>query len=143
MAPILVKGTQGHYIPWQTLDLTGLVSGLPDTHIGTLTWIRAFEEATVGRSLGDVKVYGTKTLGMSAMETMLKNNGCKWVISPKADGTELNAYCGMLWAALRSILHRLMKDYCEVNFSQGLTIPQHTLVIVTLRSFEHRLRLEK
>ena len=103
MAPILIKGTQGHYIPWQTLDLTGLVSGLPDIHVGASKWIRAFEEATVGKllALGDLKAVWAKTLGVSAMETMLKNNGCEWMISPMADGTELDAYRGTLWAALR------------------------------------------
>ncbi|KAL7380490.1 hypothetical protein ABVT39_018820 [Epinephelus coioides] len=97
------KGAQGHYIPWQTLDLTGLVSRLPDIHDGASRWIRAFEEATIGKllALGDVKAVWAQTLGASAMENMLKRNECEWMISPMADGTEFDAYHGKLWAALR------------------------------------------
>ncbi len=49
--PILIKGTQGYYVTWQTLDLVGLVARLPDIHEGAGKWIRAFEEETVGNLL--------------------------------------------------------------------------------------------
>ncbi|KAL7373516.1 hypothetical protein ABVT39_008522 [Epinephelus coioides] len=35
------------------------------------------------------------------MESMLKHNGCEWMMSTMADGTEFDAYHGKLWAALR------------------------------------------
>lgn len=38
--PILIKAIQGHYVPRQTLDLAGLVAGLPDIHEGENMWIR-------------------------------------------------------------------------------------------------------
>ena len=55
--PILIKGTQGHYVPWQTLDVAGLAARLPDIHEGAIKWIRAFKEETVGKlfAVGDIK----------------------------------------------------------------------------------------
>ena len=71
--PILIKGTHGQYIPWQTHDLTSLVSKLPDIHGGAPKWIRAFEEATTGKllALGDMKAVWAQTLGAPTMENVL------------------------------------------------------------------------
>ena len=59
------KGTQGHYVPWQTLDLAGLVARFPDVHEGAIKWIRAFEEETVGMLLavGDIKALWAQCFG--------------------------------------------------------------------------------
>lgn len=50
---ILVKGTQGHYILWQTQDR------LLDNDEGASKWIKVFEEETVGKilALGDLKEF--------------------------------------------------------------------------------------
>lgn len=37
---ILIKGTQGNYIPWQTSDFEGLISRLPDINEGVGKWIK-------------------------------------------------------------------------------------------------------
>lgn len=101
--PILVKGASAHYIPWQTLDLTGLVARLPDIHEGASKWIRAFEEETVGKmlALGDIKAIWAQSFGTPAMEVLFKRCRHGWMLEPRADGTEFNAYRAELWAALR------------------------------------------
>lgn len=55
--PILIKGTEGHYVMWQTLNHAELVAKLPGVHEGTGKWIRVFEEARLGKvlSLGNIK----------------------------------------------------------------------------------------
>lgn len=55
--PILIKGTEGHYVQRQTLNLAGLISRQPGIHEGVSKWIRAFEEETVRKMLaqGDIK----------------------------------------------------------------------------------------
>lgn len=37
---ILIKGTQGNNIPWQTSDFEGLISRLPDINEGVGKWIK-------------------------------------------------------------------------------------------------------
>ena len=74
--PILIKGTQGHYVPWQTLGLAGLIARLPE---GASKWIRAFEEETVGKLLavGDIKAVWARCFGAPSMEDILRHsNGC-------------------------------------------------------------------
>jgi len=92
----LIRGPQGPDTPWQTLDLAGLISRLPDIHEGAGKWIKAFEEETVSKmlALGDIKAVCAQSLGVSTM-------GNIWMADPMADGTELNAYRAGLWAALR------------------------------------------
>lgn len=101
--PILIKGTEGHYVPWQTLDLAGLVGRLPDIHEDANKWIRAFEEETVGKmlALGDIKAIWAQCCGAPAMENILKTNNNEWMLSHRADGTEFNAYRPILWRVLR------------------------------------------
>lgn len=101
--PILIKGTQGHYIRWQTLDLAGLVARLPNVHVGASKWIRAFEEQTIRKllALGDIKAVWAQTLGAPAMKNILRQSGNGLMVSPRADGTEFNAYRTALWQALQ------------------------------------------
>ena len=68
--PILIKGDQGHYIPWATQDLEGLVVHLPDLHEGAGKWIRIFEDYTMGKllSVGDIKA-------LLARVTSVQKNG--------------------------------------------------------------------
>ncbi len=47
--PILIKGTQGQYVPWASQDLDGLVTHRPDIHEGAGKWIKVFEEETMGK----------------------------------------------------------------------------------------------
>ncbi|KAE8277739.1 hypothetical protein D5F01_LYC24242 [Larimichthys crocea] len=101
--PILIKGKQSRYIPWQTLDFAGLTSKLPDMHKGASKWIKVFEEETTGRtlSIGDIKAVWARTIGIPAMENILRSNGNAWMIDPNADGTEFNLSRTALWASLR------------------------------------------
>ena len=103
MNPILIKGEEGHYVPWQMLDLAGLVSRLPDVHEGANKWIRAFEEATVGKmlALGDIKSIWAQCFGVQAMESIMKSSDQEWMLLPRADGTAFDVYRPALWKALR------------------------------------------
>ncbi len=42
--PILIKGTQGQYVPWASQDLEGLVTHLPDIHEGAGKWIKVLKK---------------------------------------------------------------------------------------------------
>ncbi len=42
--PILIKGTQGQYVPWATQDLDGLVTRLPDIHEGAGNGLRCLKK---------------------------------------------------------------------------------------------------
>ncbi len=72
--PILIKGTQGQYVPWATQDLDGLVTRLPDIHEGAGKWIKMFEEETMGKLLavGDIKALLAKTIGGAKMKEILQ-----------------------------------------------------------------------
>lgn len=48
---ILIKGTQGNYIPWQTSDFEGLISRLPDINEGVGKWIKHMKGESVGKIL--------------------------------------------------------------------------------------------
>nr|XP_054591515.1 uncharacterized protein LOC129155805 [Nothobranchius furzeri] len=102
--PILIKGTRANYIPWQSLDLTGLVSRLPHIQDGAGKWIRAFEQETTGLmlALGDLKAILARVVGTSAMGTLLASNGVQWMLDPMADGTEFNTHRNALWNILRA-----------------------------------------
>ena len=72
--PILIKGTEGQYVPWASQDLEGLVTRLPNIHEGAGKWIRVFEEETMGKllSVGDIKALLAKIIGGSKMEEILQ-----------------------------------------------------------------------
>lgn len=101
--PILIKGKGARYIPWQTADLEGLVARLPDIHEGANKWIRVFEEETMGKMLavGDIKALWARTLGIQALENIVRTANLERMKEPDADGTEFNPYRPRLWEALR------------------------------------------
>ncbi|KAM4583817.1 uncharacterized protein PAE49_003635 [Odontesthes bonariensis] len=103
-APSLIEMTQGQYVPWQTLDLGGLVARLPDIHRGASRWIRAFEQESVDKllSVGHIKAVWALCFGTSTMEGILRDSENDWMLSHRADGTDFNAYRAALWRALRA-----------------------------------------
>lgn len=72
--PVLIKGTQGQYVPWATQDLEGLIARLPDVHEGAGKWIQTSEEETIGKLLavGDIKAILAKILGGTKLEEILQ-----------------------------------------------------------------------
>ncbi|KAE8277326.1 hypothetical protein D5F01_LYC24787 [Larimichthys crocea] len=52
-------------------------------------------------SIGDIKAVWARTIGIPAMENILRSNGNAWMIDPNADGTEFNLSRTALWASLR------------------------------------------
>ncbi len=102
--PILIKGTQGQYVPWASQDLEGLVTHLPDVHEGAGKWITVFEEETMGKLLtvGDIKALLAKTIGGAKMKEILQvSNVERAVDSHFMDGTVFDAFCPAVWQALR------------------------------------------
>ena len=85
--PILIKGKQSRFIPWQTPDFAGLTSRLPDMHEGARKWIKVFEEETMGKILGirDIKAVWARTMGIPAMENILRLSGNAWMIDISLD----------------------------------------------------------
>ena len=71
---LMNKAQTHNYIPFKNSDVTTLIVDLPEIHEGASKWIRAFEEATADRglALGCMKAVWAQTLGVSAMENMLK-----------------------------------------------------------------------
>lgn len=102
--PILIKGTQGQYVPWATQDLEGLVSRLPDIHEGAGKWIRVFEEETMGKLLavGDIKALLARVIGGTKMEEILEASELdRAVNSFLMDGTVFDMYRPAVWQTLR------------------------------------------
>ncbi len=102
--PILIKGTQGQYVPWATQDLNGLVTHLPDIHEGAGKWIKVFEEETMCKLLavGDIKALLAKTIGGAKMKEILQVSNVKRAEdSHYMDGTLFDAFRPAVWQALR------------------------------------------
>ena len=100
--PILVKGQQVQYQPWGSQDLEGVISKLPNIHNGVSKWARTFEELTVGKlmAVGDLKALLARVLGLSKMESVLRNGGLD-IMDGMYDGTTLDRYRVEMWATLR------------------------------------------
>lgn len=103
--PILIKGNQGHYIPWATQDLEGLVARLPDLHEGAGKWIRTFEEFTMGKLLavGDIRALLARVTSVQRMGEIMQEggiNGTEWEVS--RDGLMFDRYRPAVWRALRA-----------------------------------------
>lgn len=103
MCPILVKGTNINYVPWQMLDLNGLLARLPNIHEGATRWIRAFEEQTTGLMLamGDIKAILARVMGTTAMNNMLNEGDLCFATDPDNDGVTFNPYRNRVWELLR------------------------------------------
>ncbi len=103
--PVLIKGTQGQYVPWATQDLEGLIARLPDVHEGAGKWIKTFEEETMGKLLavGDIKALLARILGGTKMEEILQASDLERAAdSCYMDGTVFDAYCPAVWQTLRA-----------------------------------------
>ncbi len=102
--PILIKGTQGQYVPWASQDLEGLVTCLTDIHVGAGKWIKVFEEETMGKLLavGDIKALLAKIIGGAKMKEILQVSNVKRAVdSHYMDGTVFDAFHPAVWQALR------------------------------------------
>lgn len=96
-------------MPWQTQDLEGLVSGLPDLHEGAQKWILDFDEKTLGRllALGDVKALLARVIGQRAMEDVMTQTGLGFqAVNVTSDGIEFNPHRNRLWDAMRAAYPR-------------------------------------
>lgn len=102
---ILIKGEQGHYIPWAAQDMEGLVFRLPDLHEGAGKWIRTFEEYTMGKLVvvGDIKALLGRVTSVQKLREIMQDgaiNGTDWEVTK--DGLMFDRYRPAVWRALRA-----------------------------------------
>lgn len=92
---ILIKGAHANYVPWQTQDLKGLVSGLPDLHEAAHKWILDFQEKILGHLLA--------LESLATQSKWAKDCGrcpdMSWLGISSCDGMEFNPYRNRLWHA--------------------------------------------
>ncbi|XP_059909428.1 uncharacterized protein LOC132459063 [Gadus macrocephalus] len=137
--PILVKGQQVHYQPWGSQDLEGVISKLPNIHNGASKWIRTFEELTVGKlmAVGDLKALLARVLGLSKMESVLRNGGLD-IMDVMHDGTMLDRYRVAMWTTLR----REFPTHIDHKNMRGLPINDTENPASYLQAQVDRWRLE-
>lgn len=77
--PIVIDEARAKYIPWQTMDLEGLLRELPSLQEGASKWIREFEDKTQAKRLaiGDLKAVLARSLGSMVFVTCLVQSGNK------------------------------------------------------------------
>ncbi|XP_053335814.1 glutamic acid-rich protein-like [Clarias gariepinus] len=104
--PLIVKGTALHYVPWSFMDVTGLISRLPDLCEGAQRWITQFEEKTMGHqlALGDIKAILGQTIGKNKTTEVLQEAG----MPPEAEDARYDHYPlgpnrNAIWGALRKM----------------------------------------
>ncbi|XP_048842887.1 uncharacterized protein LOC125715428 [Brienomyrus brachyistius] len=104
MLPLMVKGAQTQYVPWAGQDLEGLLLRLPVLAEGAGKWIKAIEEETMGRllAIGDIKAVMARTLGVDAMERLLRSSGLAAATgTPVNDACPFDGYRANFWHQLR------------------------------------------
>lgn len=104
MLPVLVRGHNLDYKPWQNSDMTDILEKLPTLQDGAHAWISKLEEILVGTqpAMGDMKRLLASLLGIPAMEEILQKAGLQRYIDTAVNDPELfSAHRGRFWTALR------------------------------------------
>ncbi|MGL5955106.1 MAG: hypothetical protein ACRC0X_00650, partial [Brevinema sp.] len=104
--PLIVRGQEERYVPWTFMDVTGLISRLPNICDGAQKWITRFEEQTAGYQLavGDVKAILSQTLGKARTVEILRevDRGIEAEDS-REDARPLGPRRNALWNTLRKM----------------------------------------
>ncbi|XP_046881787.1 uncharacterized protein LOC124471344 [Hypomesus transpacificus] len=120
-APILVRVTQLNYVPWTTMDMTGLIARLPNPYEGASRWIKAFEQETLGHNIaiGDIKMILGRTLGAGGLSDVMHSQHLAEILDTHAgDGDLFNAIRTEVWESLRT----LFPDRVRLEMLTGETI---------------------
>ncbi|XP_046905798.1 uncharacterized protein LOC124487476 [Hypomesus transpacificus] len=120
-APILVRGDQMYYVPWMTMDMTGLITRLPNPYEGASRWIKAFEQETLGHniSIGDIKMILGRTLGAGGLSDVMHSRHLADVLSSHVEDENLfNGIRTEVWENLRT----LFPDRVRLDMLIGETI---------------------
>lgn len=104
MFPVVVRGENLEYKPWQNSDMSVILEKLPVLQDGAHPWISKLEELMVGTqpAVGDIKRLLASLIGVPAMEELLQKAGMLRFISTAVNDAELfAAHRGQFWGALR------------------------------------------
>ena len=110
MCPVVIRGQNLDYKPWQSTDMSDILEKLPTLQDGAHPWISKLEEVMIGTqpAKGDIKRLLANLLGVHAMEEILQKGGLHRYV-----GTAV--YDPELFAANRGKVWRALKDTFPTN----------------------------
>ena len=106
MCPVIIRGQNLEYKPWQNTDMSDIMEKLPILQDGGHPWISKLEEIMVGIQLavGDIKRLLANILGVPAMEEILQRAMLGRYVETAVNDSELfAANRGRIWRALREM----------------------------------------
>ncbi|KAM3607523.1 uncharacterized protein V6R79_009164 [Siganus canaliculatus] len=99
MCPVIIRGQNLEYKPWQHTDMSDILEKLPILQDGAHPWISKLEEIMVGThpAIGDIKRLLANLLGVPAMEEIFEKAGLtRYVASgeevPRSQSREADAH---------------------------------------------------
>lgn len=104
MCPVVIRGQNLEYKPWQSTDMSDILEKLPTLQDGAHPWISKLEELMVGTqaAVGDIKRLLANILGVPAMGEILRRAGLNRYVGTAVDDSELFAATrGRVWRALK------------------------------------------
>ena len=104
MFPVIVRGRNLEYKPWQNTNMSDILEKLPVLQDGAHPWTSKVDEALVGTqpAMGDIKKLLASILGVPAMEEILEKAGLRRHIGTAVNYPELfAAHRGRMWRALK------------------------------------------
>ncbi|XP_053284413.1 uncharacterized protein LOC128445671 [Pleuronectes platessa] len=110
MLPVVIRGQNLEYKPWQTTDMSSIIEKLPILQDGAHSWISKLEEIMVGEQLamGDIKRLLANLLGVHAMGDILEKAGLDQYVGTAVNDSEL--FC-----ANRGRVCRALKETFPTN----------------------------
>ncbi|XP_049900244.1 uncharacterized protein LOC126390132 [Epinephelus moara] len=110
MCPVIIRGQNLEYKPWQNTDMSDILEKLPTLQDGAYPWISKLEELMVGTqpAIGDMKRLLANLLGVPAMEEILQKAGLNRYVGTAVNDPEL-------FAATRSRMWRALRDTFPTN----------------------------
>ncbi|XP_047446550.1 uncharacterized protein LOC125011393 isoform X3 [Mugil cephalus] len=103
MCPVVIRGQNLEYKPWQSTDISDILEKLPTLQDGAHPWISKLEEIMVGTqaAVGDIKRLLANILGVPAMGEILQRAGLNCYVETAVNDSELLANRGRVWRALK------------------------------------------
>ena len=102
--PVIIRGQNLEYKPWQNTDMSDILEKLPILQEGAHPWISKLEEIMIGTqpAIGDIKRLLANILGVPAMEEVLQRAGLNRYVGTAVNDSELfSANRGRMWLSLR------------------------------------------
>ncbi|XP_047448301.1 uncharacterized protein LOC125012407 [Mugil cephalus] len=104
MCPVVIRGQNLEYKPWQSTDMSDILEKLPTLQDGAHPWISKLEEIMVGTqaAVGDIKRLLANILGVPVMGEILQRAGLNRYVETAVNDSELfAANRGRVWRALK------------------------------------------